>query len=173
MRRSVPSNVRLSSGVAVRLEDSVSERRDFAMAAYNGVDVDLGWGAPVVFDLARMEVASQTIPIFRDHDKTKIVGHSRAIANNGSGLEVVGHISEVTEHGREVSGLSDEGFPWQASVGLKVVEASMIKDGKTVQLNGRTFTGPFFNVPVTTQGVQLRTAGRRFHNQRRGAVRRE
>jgi len=123
------------------------ERRGFSMLAYTGDEVllQLQMFAPperVVFDLSGMSVKREIIPILAYHDIHQIAGQSSLIANNGERIDIQGHLSSTTDTGRMVAGLSDEGFPWEASIGLEATEIEEVAEGDTVELNGRTFDGP-------------------------------
>jgi hypothetical protein len=115
--------------------------RTFDMVAYTGDVVDTKHG-PVVVDLAGLEVNTQRKPVLREHKRDLIVGQSKAIVNDGVQVRVTGTISQRTAAGREVLELAEEGFPWQASMGLGVKVVEPVRDGKTVSVNGRTLTGP-------------------------------
>jgi len=123
------------------------ERRGFSMLAYTGDEVllQLQMFAPperVVFDLSGMSVKREVIPILAYHDIHQIAGQSSLIANNGERIDIQGHLSSTTDTGRMVAGLSDEGFPWEASIGLEATKIEEVAEGDTVELNGRTFDGP-------------------------------
>jgi hypothetical protein len=115
--------------------------RTFDMVAYTGAVVDTARG-PVVVDLAGLEVNTPKKPILREHKRDAIVGQSKAIENTGTQVNVRGTISQRTAAGREVLELADEGFPWQASMGLGIKQVEAVREGKSVVVNGRTFSGP-------------------------------
>src|SRR5690606_9849121 len=65
--------------------------RKFAMTAYTGGAINVGFGRPVVIDLAGVAVPRQNIPIFAHHNPERIVGHTVKVdkpraALKGSGL---------------------------------------------------------------------------------------
>lgn len=100
------------------------------------------WGT-VAFDLSQMNVPNP-MPILLNHDPDKIVGWSQGFAITERGLELTGILSKSTEHGREVTALSKEGFPWQMSVRISPSVIEEILAGESTQVNGRTITGPAY-----------------------------
>lgn len=117
--------------------------RKFHMAAYNGGTYKFPWSsAPVVLDLAGLLISDKPRPILKDHDTAQVVGHSTAIANDTKALAVDGVISGTGPAAAEVVANSDNGFPWQASIGADILSIEDIAHGVEVAINGQTFTGP-------------------------------
>ncbi len=115
----------------------------FEMEAYNGGELRLGnFPHPVVVDLQGLNVTAKSRPILREHDPNRVVGHTETIANDGTSLIVAGVVSAANEHSKEIVESSLNGFPWQASIGASIGKAELVKAGKKVTVNGRTFTGP-------------------------------
>jgi len=110
------------------------------MLAYTGSPVARSYGAFVI-DLAGIELREK-IPMLVDHDGSKIAGFADKCLISDRGLELEGVLSDATDHGRVVQALSDEGFPWQASVGLEVLEREEVSAGDSVEVNGLTLEGP-------------------------------
>lgn len=120
-----------------RNEEGSGELTGFDIDAYTGAPVDRWWGK-LVIDISGIS-ASKQMPIFRDHNRSQIVGYSNKFSKDGA-FKVSGVFSKSTEAAAEVKALAAEGFPWQASIGvrpLKIVEimekASMVVNGKKVQ----------------------------------------
>ena len=123
---SVPSSLRIvcDDAQAVSLaavetpEDGKPTLRKFSMTAYTGGAMRLGgWPYPVVVDLAGMRVSRKSRPILKDHDRGSIVGHTDDIEITEKSLKVAGVISGVGATAQEVIATSENGFPWQASLG--------------------------------------------------------
>jgi hypothetical protein len=115
--------------------------RRFEGVAYSG-DVIKGhfyWG-DVVFDLSSTK-AAQKLPMLVGHDNEKIAGFSDSV-KIGQQIDIAGALSSKTPFGQEVAALSDEGFPWQMSVRIEPAQVDEVGKGKSVQVNGRTFSGP-------------------------------
>lgn len=126
--------------------DAAAEKklRRFAMKAYTGGAMPLpNFYRPVVIDLAGMKAGAKSIPIFRGHDPDKIVGHADEIEITDREIKVAGVISADNEHSREIAASSDNGFPWQASVGAEpTAEFEYIAEGVKATVNGQTISGP-------------------------------
>jgi hypothetical protein len=123
------------------------------MVAYTGGAMRLGgWPYPVVVDLAGMRVTRKSRPILKDHDRASIVGHTDDIMVGDSRLEVAGVISGVGNTAQEVIATSENGFPWQASLGANADKVVFIPEGKTATANSREFKGPVYIARRSTLG---------------------
>ena len=121
--------------------------RRFTMTAYTGGAMMLGgWPYPVVVDMAGLVVGKKSRPILMNHDTGQIVGHTDVIGATGGVLSVTGVISGVGSAAQEVVGASDNGFPWQASLGAAVKKVVFVPEGKTATANGKEFAGPVYMV---------------------------
>lgn len=114
----------------------------FSMLAYTGSAMRLeGFYHPVIVDLSGAKANGKVIPIYRQHDPLKIVGHGSAEVSQDS-ITAAGVVSADNEHAREVVTSSRRGFPWQASIGASVERMEFVKAGDKTQVNGKTVTGP-------------------------------
>lgn len=143
-----------SEGFELLAEQSGEGLKKFKMVAYTGVAMKVGFGWPVVVDLAGLKVPGQRRPILRDHDSTQIVGHTESIevSEGGRRLHVTGVISGVGEAAQEVVALAGRGFPWQSSIGASAERMEFIDRDQTVKVNGRSFDGPIYVARATTLG---------------------
>lgn len=117
--------------------------RKFHMAAYNGGTYKFPWSsAPVVLDLAGLLISDKPRPILKDHDTAQVVGHSTVITNDTKTLAIDGVVSGTGPAAAEVVRNSDNGFPWQASIGADILAIEDIAHGVEVVINSQTFTGP-------------------------------
>ena len=92
--------------------------RRFSMTAYTGGKLLLaGFAFPVIVDLSGLKISAKSRPILRDHDSSRIVGHTETIEVNAGSIKLAGVISGANEHAREVTASGDNGFPWQSSIG--------------------------------------------------------
>ncbi len=117
----------------------------FNMKAYSGAEMNVYLGYQVkrvVVDVDGIQLTKKPRPILAHHDPRQIVGHTTKISKTDGALHIEGVISGVGAAAQEVIGASENGFPWQASVGLSVKKAVEYEDGKTVTVNGRQFSGP-------------------------------
>jgi len=152
---SVPSSLRIvcddAATITLAAADPLVEGDDkpalrkFSMVAYTGGAMRLGsWPYPVVVDLAGLRVTRKSRPILKDHDRGSIVGHTDDIKVSERSLEVAGVISGVGATAQEVIATSENGFPWQASLGASADKVVFIPEGKTAKANGRDHTGPLY-----------------------------
>jgi hypothetical protein len=126
----------------------------FSMVAYTGGPMRVGgFALPVIVDLAGMEIPSQKRPIRLQHDAGRGIGHTEAIIVTPDGqLVAEGVVSRGTADAAEVVQSGKNGFPWQASIGASVHKTEHIKEGQTVEVNGRTHQGPVLVARKTTLG---------------------
>lgn len=152
---SSPDESVLFTSTPVRLAASgrPEERvRRFEMIAYTGglMTGITGFDFPVVVDLSGLRIANPSAPILREHDPLRIVGHTEAIENNGSALNVRGLISGSGQDAVEVRETADKGFPWQASIGARIESVRFVQPGQSAEINGRSFDGPLYWVQAST-----------------------
>ena len=113
------------------------EPKSLEMVAYSGGVLHAGWGLEVL-DLAGLSVAPR-VPFLLQHDPSKRVGFMTRYENNERRLVVAGPLSNTPWAGEVVD---DGDFPWQASVHVYVTKFEFVEEGKSVEVNGRTFEGP-------------------------------
>lgn len=130
----------VESGAIRLLSNEADGCRAFEMDAYTGAPVETYFGLEVI-DLKGLELPGKAFPILRDHSRSQPVGYSSSAVIGPKGLAVSGKLT-TNAGGAEVARLSDEGFPWQASVGVRVLRVEEVKPGDSKTVNGRKFTGP-------------------------------
>ena len=154
----VPSHLRLLADsirleAAQPLEGDKPPLRRFTMTAYTGGAMQLsGWRYPVVIDLAGLRVTRKARPILKDHNPSLIVGHTDEIAVGESLIEVSGVVSGAGAVAQEIIATSENGFPWQASIGATADKVIFVTEGRTAQANGREFAGPIYIARKSTLG---------------------
>lgn len=126
--------------------------KKFSMTGYTGGAMNVGFGMPVVVDLQGMTVLRQANPILMSHDPSAIVAHTTAVDVSAQRVKVAGVMSGVGPAAQEVQALAANGFPWQASIGASIQQREYVDAGKTVQVNGRNFTGPLMVARKTVLG---------------------
>lgn len=134
------------------MADGKPKARKFSMTAYTGGAMSVGYGAPVVVDLAGASVPRQDLPILRQHDAERIVGHTTAVEVTAQRIKASGLISGTGEAAAEVQALAANGFPWQASIGARVLQMEYVDRGQTVKVNGQNFAGPISVARKTVLG---------------------
>ncbi len=138
---------------ATQIEDGKPPLRRFTMTAYTGGALQLlGWRYPVVVDLAGLRVPKKSRPILKDHNLSRIVGHTDEIGVSQNTIEVAGVISGTGDTAQEIIATSENGFPWQASLGATADKVVFITEGRTASANGREFTGPVYIARKSTLG---------------------
>jgi hypothetical protein len=109
----------------------------------NGRRKDIDYSKPIVVDLDGMEGINKNRPALKDHDVTKVVGHTDQISTGGGVLTASGVVSNPwTPHSREIIDSSRNAFPWQASIGANILKSEWVPAGEQRQVNGRTVVGP-------------------------------
>lgn len=138
---------------AAKADDGAETMPRFSMVAYTGeaMKVD-GWKHPVVVSLEGVSIPSQRRPVRFGHDMHAGVGHTERVSVEGGKLVAEGVVSRDTSAAREIVISGKRGFPWQASIGASVAQAELIRAGKTVTVNGRTFEGPVYVAHRTVLG---------------------
>ena len=81
-------------------EDNGAPR--FTMTAYTGKTIDVGFGKPVVIDLAGIDLSRQKIPIFYAHETDKGVGHTETLAVIDGALHAEGRVSRNTPYAADI-----------------------------------------------------------------------
>ncbi|MCA9179680.1 MAG: Mu-like prophage major head subunit gpT family protein [Planctomycetales bacterium] len=138
---------------ALPIEGDKPPLRRFSMTAYTGGAMQLsGWRYPVVVDLAGLRVPKKSRPILKDHDGGQIVGHTSEIGVTEQSLDVSGVVSGSGATAQEIIATSENGFPWQASLGATADKVVFITEGKKATANGREFTGPLYIARKSTLG---------------------
>lgn len=115
----------------------------FSMVANTGAPMNVGgWPRPVVVDLGGVQGMQKSRPILKDHASSMVIGHTSSIRVDNGQLVADGVISGVSNVARDVIGAAKNGFPWQASVGLDVLDAEDLDAGERITINGREVEGP-------------------------------
>ncbi len=134
-------------------EGGKAKPRKFEMVAYTGGALQLAWwGDPVVIDLDGIQGLKASRPILHAHDSSQRVGHTQSVAVEGGKLIARGVMSSATDIAKEICAQADEGFPWQASIGARVITKEAVPAGQSVQCNGKTFHGPISIARKTNLG---------------------
>ena len=123
-----------------------------SILAYTGGIMKVpGWGN-IVIDLSNLD-ASGGVAILSDHDSSRrgVVGHGSAQVRDNR-LIVTGSISATSQAAREIVDASKNGFPWQASVGVEVIERRQVRAGETIEVNGKNIKAPEGGLTLVTQG---------------------
>ncbi len=133
--------LKLGGRLELTLSPEAEARPSFAIAAYTGAVVDLGWFGRFVIDLAGIQ-AKKKIPVLREHKRDRVVGIADKIWADSAGLYATGKFSAITPDAAEVLALAREGYPWQASIGVNGTRIEYVERGASAEVNGTSVDGP-------------------------------
>lgn len=121
-------------------EEQAQERR-FSILAYSGDVVHLEWYSFIINVKGIKHKA--TFPCLREHARDRIVGTHDKVSKKNNQLFCFGKFHNTAD-AAEVLELADDGFPWQASMGIWAHKVRFLeKDAKT-KVNGREVIGPLY-----------------------------
>ena len=128
-----------------------------------------GFEFPVVIDLAPLAGTEheQNIPILRNHDPNREIGHTERITIDGNAVNIEGKLSFDNADVTDIVKTNKAGKRWQVSVGSGSVPASMqqfVSEGEKVTINGQVQTGPLIIVRTPIREVSFVPAGADLHN---------
>jgi hypothetical protein len=116
--------------------------KSFLITAYTGQLLDLGWFGKLIIDVKGIK-ADAKMPILREHMRDRVVGFSQKAWQQGGNFLISGLFSQKTADAQEVQALGEEGFPWQASVGIWPQKVKVLEsDKETARVNGQEIAGP-------------------------------
>ncbi len=130
----------------IQAADETSRPKVVGMA-YGGGKINLGWGEPVVVDLAGMTIP-ETVPLLQNHDNrtSSRVGVVAAKVVDGT-LEIEGEITSETEDAENIVAQGKAGADWQLSIGADVQKGELVKANRVV--NGQEIEAPFYLVSAS------------------------
>jgi Mu-like prophage major head subunit gpT len=124
--------------------DALPKLPTFKMLVYAGGRMrPLYFYYDVIVDLSTAKVAEGPRPSYRDHDRTKIVGHAEVKIDKGK-IVAEGVLSGVGPAADEVRQTAANGFPWKSSLGAETGRLEFIEQGTTVEVNGKKYKGPLY-----------------------------
>jgi len=134
------NQVTLSAPVILREAPEGKAKTEFDITAYTGAVVDRWWGK-LAIDVDGI-TAKNKMPVFREHTRDLIVGYSLSHRKEAGKFMVTGRFSGVTDAAKEVQALANDGFPWQASIGVRPLKILSLEQGATSEVNGSELEGP-------------------------------
>lgn len=115
------------------------------LTAYTGgAMIPTGFYEPVVVDLTGVKARSPNLPLLRDHDRSKVVGHTESIEISAQRIYATGVLSVPNEHQQEIVAGARNQFPWGVSVSGPIRKLEFVAPGAKVKVNGRIFDGPIY-----------------------------
>ena len=145
----IGSSLTLSGQVEIKAtkagDDGKTGPPKFEALAYTGEPMRLeGWRNPVVIDLKGIRPRNRSLPVLRDHDPQKVVGHTTSFDVTSQGVVVRGVVSGSGADANEVVANAKNAYPWQISLGSTPDRKSVehLGDGRKATVNGREIIGP-------------------------------
>lgn len=141
-----PAGGLILSGGDITLEASAGDGKGpkrFSAVAYNGGPMKTHLGTtPVIVDLAGLSVSNQRLPVLREHNAERMIGHSENIDIKAKSIKVSGLLSGQGEDVDKVLATSANGYPWQASIGVGIDSQEYVEAGQSATVNGAKHQGP-------------------------------
>ena len=120
--------------------DKGLEARRFIIDAYTGAPLDLFFGGRLYIDINGID-ANSKIPILREHVRDRPVGFATPFIEENK-FFVDGRFSEYSADAKEIISLADEGYPWEASIGIWAKAVRQLQADEKMTVNGADITGP-------------------------------
>jgi len=138
--------------ITARLADGAKLPRVDVVAYTGGIMTVPGFG-PAVVDLAGLDITA-AVPLLADHDASLngIVGSGSARVADGR-LTVSGTITATSEAARSIIDLGKAAFPFQASIGVQIIDRQRVAPGESITANGRTITADSNGFLLVRRGV--------------------
>ncbi len=121
-------------------EAEEGKARRFNILGYTGAVIQRYFR--FVIDLSGIRT-EKLMPILEEHEVKKKVGIADSIKSEKAGLRLEGYFVD-TDEAKEIIRLSDQGWPYQASIGVWPEAVEEVKSGATVTVNGMELTGPLY-----------------------------
>lgn len=130
------TNLELKSG-----EDGSKEY--FSMTAYSGKIIKGHWLGDLAIDVSGIKFTGKRFPILEQHDLEKKIGVSNSkpvTSNNQVVFEKINLLKNKTA--QEFASNLDDGFPYQASLGIRPKKIEELGEDTTAEVNGYKMKGP-------------------------------
>ncbi len=126
---------------------AIARQRRIEVLAYTGGPLRVsGWPLPVVVDLKGMDTRSGVkLPILINHtdDPEHTLGQmDQVMVMPPDRMMASGVVTGTSATARTVIANNDAGHQYQASIGIRVQDGEVLKEGQTATVNGRAFSGP-------------------------------
>jgi hypothetical protein len=119
------------------------KQRSIAMTLYSGKLIKGHWyWGDLAIDTAGIKMAKKNIPILEDHDTSKKIGFGSFATNEKHELVAVENTFVDTSFANEFQRLSDQGFPYEASLSGRPTKIQRLMEKEEAEVNGFTMKGP-------------------------------
>lgn len=118
--------------------------RSLKMIAYSGKVIKDHWyWGDLVIDTQGMKLAKKKTPILYDHDTDKKIGFGEFGADENHAISLIGNPTYVeTSYSQEFIALSDQGFPFEASIRSYPTKIQRLMENEETDVNGFKLKGP-------------------------------
>jgi hypothetical protein len=131
-----------SDGSAKLAASEEGKPRVLQMEAYSGgIIKDHFWWGDLAIDTDGLKMSGK-IPILVDHDTSRKVGYGKFTVDKDHKIIPTESKFLDTEHAQEFIKLSDEGFPYQASIYARPTKIQRLMEKEEVEVNGFKMKGP-------------------------------
>lgn len=139
----------LTAPLQLAEQDGEDLPRTFSGEAYSGGLIPGYYGdRGLVVDLSSARMG-KSMPLLLEHERDRTIGLINGI-ESGNSLKVSGDLySDIDDNAKTVAMKAKRGLPYQMSIGVFDASVENVPAGKSVVVNGRTFSGP---VTVLRQG---------------------
>lgn len=119
------------------------KKRGLKMVAYSGKIIKDHWyWGDLAIDTSGVNLSKSNIPILADHETDRKIGFGSFIVNDKHEI-VSDEMSYVeTPHAAEFITLSDQGFPYEASIYTRPSKIQRLMENEEVEVNGFKMKGP-------------------------------
>lgn len=175
------SEFSLNGEVEILANEDTTKEPTFFLKANTGKPMDLaGFEHPVIVDMKGAFFDKSTTPIIVDHDTSQRFGHTtaQAIVPHGKtdqingkfikGPMIVANVVRSSERkdAKEISADAQKGYPFQTSIGAKLIKGYVLEEGETAEVNGKTWEGPLIvatktrirEISITVLGADSETS---------------
>lgn len=150
----VPQDLELEGSIELIAADGDGDAPPkLKLVANTGAAMDLeGFAFPVVIDMTGAKFAKAKTPILADHDRRLRVGFTTAQTVEAGRITAEGLASSSTNVAKGIVADMRGGFPFEVSVGAKILKAEFTPEGERVEVNGRRHKGPV----IVARSVRIR-----------------
>jgi len=134
------SSLNLSLPVELKEGEKEGDAKKFLITAYTGQPVQRLWGGNLTIDVEGIKTKKK-IPVLREHARDRVVGYGASWTADNN-LYIQGNFSKRTADGKEVLELAEEGYPWQASIGVSPTKVKTLEKEQKLTVNGNEIEGP-------------------------------
>lgn len=141
----VRDTLRLVGSVDISAKAAEGSSLKFNLIANTGRPMNLPeYEHPVIVDLKGVQFDKPVTPVIMDHDPTKRIGHtlSQKVDAVSGVIQAVGVKSSSTDDATKFENDLLANYPFQVSIGAKIIKAVFVPEGKSVNVNSTTYQGP-------------------------------